>query len=235
MNETEKSFFKKCAIYILLAELACFLAFYIAAFTIPHEVTAYAYYYIVEVVDFALPIFAAFAIYTVYLRDGIKWALIRTILPALATLAYVFPYHAFAYAYEQMVITDVLIYSSIQAAFAFAIAYLKMIALAFVIVFASRMVSKGHKPAKISSRPVFDLSAPLNLGIFAATAALFVYKLALEIYDTVVYITEYIGTYVTSEIIYMVFRYMFLLLLLLGVHFAVCKTKNRLAESVESE
>ncbi len=234
MNDIEKRFFKKSAIYFLIAEILCFLAFYIAAFTLPHEVTAYAYYYLVEVVDFALPVFAAFTVYIAYSKLGVGGALIRAIVPSVTTLAYVFPYHAFAYAYEQMVITDVLLYSSIQAAFALVVAYVKIVALAFVMIFASRMRTKKHTLGKISSNPAFDLSIPLNFAIFASTAAMFVYKLAIEIYDTVVYITEYIETYVTSEIVYMVFRYIFLLILLLGVHFAVCKIKNKLANSTEA-
>ena len=236
MNEIEKSFYKKTAIYFSIAEILCFLAFYIAAFTLPHEITAYAYYYVVEIVDFVVPVFAAFVLYLVYERVGAVGALLRSIPLALTTVIYVFPYHAFAYAYEKMLFTDVLIYSSLQAAITLLFDFARILILTFAIILTVKLASRRkRKTDALDGSAPFDFSSPSCLGIFVATALLFIYKLVFEIYDTVVYITEYRGTYLMNEVIYMSFRYLFILALLLGTHYAVCKIKTRLKETIENE
>ena len=73
-----------------------------------------------------------------------------------------------------------------------------------------------------------DLGNPVTAGLFSASAAMFVYKLVSEIIDTVSFINEVDGYYETGEIIYIVFRYFFLLAMLFVSHFAANYAKNKL-------
>ncbi|MBR2432479.1 MAG: hypothetical protein IKB23_06130, partial [Clostridia bacterium] len=89
--------------------------------------------------------------------------------------------------------------------------------------FDKSIILKEHRPA--------DFGSPVTVGIFSASAAMFVYNIISEIVDTVSYIRDVDGFYETGEIIYIVFRYFFILLLLLASHFITTFAKNKLTKS----
>ena len=56
-----------------------------------------------------------------------------------------------------------------------------------------------------------------------------------EITDTVKYFINYGDSYRLSEIAYITFRYLFLLLLALGAHFLVASIKNKVLKDASSD
>ena len=87
---------------------------------------------------------------------------------------------------------------------------------------ADNMVDNSSKIDKI-----FDLSAPLTLGIFSAAFCQFIIYFIYESIDAIQYFISVSGTYRMGEIIYMMISYLFILVELLVVHAIGCKITEK--------
>ena len=156
---------------------------------------------------------------------------------SLTTILFKFPYHAFEYAYEGIEIGGVLLFSALNALLAVIVFYIEAIALFFLLSLVADKTAKRCETGKseiFKSAKPFDLDAPLNTGILAVAGAMFVYKLISELIDTVKYFITYIDSYRASEIAYITFRYVYLLLLAITAHLVISTVKNRILTPKEN-
>jgi len=132
-----------------------------------------------------------------------------------------------------MLIEDVIFYASLETLFVFALLYLETVILAFIMIAASRIFLKRKKipfskSAILSGNDPLDFSTPSVIGVFSGCILFFVYNLVREIIDTVDFIGYAEGIYETTEIIYMVAKYVFILGMLLISHFSAHRLKRNL-------
>jgi hypothetical protein len=238
MKLNEKPLYKKTLIALILINLLTFLVYHVTTYLIGGRVSAYVFFYFREIAEFTLPPLTALAIYAAYLDRGRSAALIRAIPYALTSAVFKFPYHAFEYAYEGIEIDGVMLFSALNAILGVIVYYVETVVLYLLISIVTDKISLKNEVKKdviLSAAKPFDLDAPLNAGILSAVGAMFVYKLVLEIIDTVNYIVSYAGSYRIEEIIYMTFRYVFILALAILAQLVIALIKNRVLTPKESE
>ncbi len=230
MKLNEKRLYKKTLITLILLNLLTFAVYHVTTYLIGGNAAAYAFFYFREIVEFALPPITALAIYAAYLNSGRGAALLRAIPYALTTALFKFPYHAFEYAYDGIEFGGVMLFSALNTVLGVIVYYVETAVLYLLIsIVTDRSAAKNkiNKEALLSAAKPFDIDAPLNAGILSAVGAMFVYKLVLEIIDTVTYIVNYTASYRIEEIVYMTFRYVFILALALIAQLVIGAIKNR--------
>lgn len=236
MKINEKTLFKRTLILLAALYFLTFLIYHLFIRMIGGAVSAYAFFYFHEIIEFALPVIAALSLYATYTVGGSGLMLLRALPYALATVLFRFPYHAFEYAYEGIEIGGVMLFSALNALLSALVAYLETVVLCLLIRIVTERVAykRGYSGREaLVAAPAFNLEIPINLGILSASGAMLVYKLVLEIIDTVTYFINYGSSYRIGEIAYMTFRYLFLLALALGVHFLTASIKNRVLKAEE--
>ena len=82
---------------------------------------------------------------------------------------------------------------------------------------------------------VFNFDVPLTLGIFLVSVGQFVFALISEIKNAADYLIEFAGNYRTSEIVYMTWCFVFLVVELAISHLVCYYLKNKLTKLTSSE
>ena len=236
--------FKKTILTLALLNLLSFLVYYLTTVSLPGEVSYYVRSYYEEITDVLFPLFAAVSLYIIYSASGIKATVVSTLLYSLTHFIHYFPYYSFAYAFEGAYIDEVFYYSSLAAFIAIGIELIKTVTLFFVILTLTRLAAKRVKLSKkkytniLESGAMLDFSAPITVGFFAAALAIFLYKLGFELYSTITFIIDVSYSYsivTTGEVLYIAFRYVFILLLMLIGHFGAFFVKKKLLSDGEEE
>lgn len=231
---------KKNAFLILIGILSitniiCFVLYYVSSFLNSSAVLIYAYVYFSEIAMIFLPQISAAFTLTVYAKKGINKALLYAIFCSLCEVFYIFPHRAFEFAYEGYEITSTLILSLFETVLTVTVACIEIIVLLLLIIFVTKIIAKYKGilnfdfNAALSEKEPFNFDKPLTAGIFSAACAVFVYSLVIEIIDTVSFLVNYSGTYRIGEILYILFRYVFILGLLIISHIITHYLKHRLS------
>jgi len=231
---------KKNAFLILigilsLTNIMCFVLYYVSSFLTSSKVLIYVYVYFSEIAMTLLPLISAAFTLTVYAKRGINKALICAIPCSLCTILYTFPYRAFEFAYEGYEITATLLLALFEAVVAITVNCIEIIVLLLLIIFVTKIIAKSKAipnfvfNAALCEKDPFDFDKPLTSGIFSAACAVFVYSLITEIIDTISFLVNYSGTYRIGEILYILFRYVFILGMLIISHTLTHYAKRRLA------
>ena len=232
MKINEKRIFKISLISLAALNLLAFIVYHLTMITFPGSVSAYIFFYFSEIVDFIMPLFIATMLYAAYTVKGQAHALIRAIPYSLTTLLCKFPSYAYDYAYQKIEIDGVMFYSALYSLFDLLVTYLEVTVL-FLLIMVVVKIYKNKKEISdtaeifVCTKPL-DLEAPINLGIMASCVAMFIYKLVKEIIDNVTFFKRYIDTYSVEDIVYISFRYIYLLALLILSYIAITLIKNKL-------
>ena len=224
---------KKALLFLISANILTFLVYYTVFYLISNNAALYVFYYFTEILNTLLPLITATALFTSYAECGLNKCLLHALFYSLCWVPNLFPYYSFEYAYQGIEISAVLTFATIHTLFMVIVMYIEITVLFLLMIFVSEKIARGKtsaqgESAKVKINPT-DFSNPKTLGIFSACAAMFVYNLVCEIIDTVSYIREVEGIYQTGEIVYILVRYIFILLLLIGCHFATVFAKNKLS------
>lgn len=236
MSNSQNNTLKKTVTFLSLINFLAFLVYYVALYVFRHPVTLYIFYYLTELVSSLLPVLAATALFASYVKCGVNKSLLHALYFSMTWIINLFPYYAFEYAYQRLEIGAVLTFATIHTFFMIIVTYIEITVLFLLMIFVTEKIAKrqvGYFDKSIilkEQRPA-DFGSPVTVGIFSASAAMFVYNIISEIVDTVSYIRDVDGFYETGEIIYIVFRYFFILLLLLASHFISTFAKNKLTKS----
>lgn len=178
------------------------------------------------ITETALPLFAAVAMLAVYaFEQRFKHPLIHNLIYSFSWFIPLFFERFAEYSYSGYEVTYSLLLSLVWGLLMTVAVYAEHTVLFFIIIFASRIFANKRyaKPLSlaeyINSKPAFDFSNPVTVGIFSAAAALFFYNLGTEIANTVSFILSCAGIYTAGEIFYIIFRYVFILALLIFSHY----------------
>ena len=231
---------KKNAFLILIGILSitniiCFVLYYVSSFLTSSTVLIYAYVYFSEIAMIHLPLICAAFTLTVYAKQGINKALLYAIPCSLCAFFYTFPYRAFEFAYEGYEITATLLLALLETLLTVIVNYIEITVLLLLIIFVTKIIAKSkgipnfNFNTALSEKETFDFDKPLTAGIFSAACAVFVYSLIIEIIDTVSFLINYSGTYRTGEILYILFRYVFILGMLIISHILTHYAKRKMA------
>jgi hypothetical protein len=203
------------ATYIL-----AFLLRFLTVYAVDSQLLYYVSFYFFEVTTAVMPLLASVSAVMTYAERGLNPTLLRLLLLVLTGLLYYAPICAIDYALLGEDAGYVILITLIESLFALVLNYLKYTVIFLVILFISRKIAtaKGccdysYRDGIRNSSP-FDFSEPISFAFFSGALILFVYSLVFEIIDTVKFIIEYNGIYRIGEILYIIFRYIFILAML---------------------
>ena len=210
--------------------LAAFLIYYISSYVIANEAIEYVRYFISETIDFALPVVTAALLTMAFAECGFRfiWLGVAT---AIGRLAYLYPWLYLEFVGPQNLTSSEALLISIPMSLGIALAELLVVTLlVFVIYMVTDRLAmrrrRGLTDAIAESHSAFDFSSEFTTGVFSAGALVFVIKLALEIIDTVEFLTSYAESYMVGEIIYISISFIMILVQLLATQAAVFKIKE---------
>ena len=200
----------------ILAFLLRLLSVYIAEYAF----VSYLSFYFYEIASSVLPLIASVSLFITYTERGMNKSLLRILFFVLTGLLYCAPTYAVDYAISGETVGYTVLITALKSLFSLVLDYLKYTVIFLVILFITRKIATAKKyngysveKALLNDSP-FDFSEPLNVAFFAGCLVIFVYNLVTEIIDTVNFIAEYSGIYQAGEIIYIIFRYIYILALL---------------------
>ena len=211
-----------------------FLLYYFTFYVIKTQVSLhYLFYFFNELVRTLLPIIAVLASFITFTMRGFRRASLHALLFTLSWIINLFPYYAFEYAYQGIEISAVLTFALIHTLFMILVIYIEIIVLLLLMIFVTEKIGKisfanYDRRSSLFERDIFDFSKPLCAGILSVSAAVFIYNLICEIIDTVSFIKDVYGIYDAKEIIYMVFKYIFIMIMFVLSYFTAHFVKSRL-------
>lgn len=215
------------AIFLAIASgvhLVRFLLYYISTYLAQSVALTYISLYFSEIVYLFLPLLTAALLIKPYADGGFPKSLILAIPISLAEIIYILPYRLFELAYQGYEIGETLFFSIIITLITLMLNYLRLLLLLSIIIFLTRLFAKSQKQKasafapSLEDKDPFDFSRPLTKGIFGASLTVFAFALISEIIDTVNFLLVYSGNYRMSEVLYMLFRYVFILAVLITSH-----------------
>ncbi len=206
----------------VLVGLVEFLVYYLVTLFINNFDFIYYYLYFVE--RFVLLVIPVIAAVIVYSRCDTWREVIKTSLYiALTRLVAFIPFFYLEYVYG--------IYDSIEAILLSLLSSLAGAIIYFIVIFAAytliKYLLRKHDDPEYPV-PVFNTGAPVTRAVFTVSLIIFLINLALEVYSTVIFFMENGTIYYIDEIVLMVVSYVYLAILLIGVHAIGIVTLNRL-------
>lgn len=224
-----RSLTKFAALGTSLLSLVLFLIVFIPTYVLELEELPEAYSYFVmystEISGWLLATVTAILLTVIQFEHGMKATLISAIFLTLPNLVYTIPYYyLIGIAYGLDSVESILLSLGVSILY-LAVFYLHALLLYFVIkyIFVKR---EGENISAFFDGSLLDLSHSATLAVFAASFVEFIIHLVMEIYQVISYLVEYAGDYKGDDIIYIVFRFIFLLGMLFISHFVCFKVKK---------
>ena len=223
----------KLSLLLIFTYIFCFSLYCVSNFLFPNKFLAYTLYFIRNAISSIFPIIALVLILPAYSKRKVKGALISAIKFSLIPILYSFPTYAFQYAYAGYTIDFVLVLSLGSTIFSSITVYAELLLLLLLFVFVLKKCEKKKGASDLNIKnalseeiSAFNFSSPTTLGFLSAAGAIFIYNIACELYDTVIFLINYEGTYSTNEIVYIMYRYLYILLIFLVSHYLACYANN---------
>ncbi len=211
--------------------------------------------YLEQIIHWIAPIFSAVLLTHRYANFGTKKTVFSAIRLSAANLVYTIPFYYLVAMSEGAYSTQALIWSVgtslVYCLILFICSLILFLVIKTAVCFfvakeeintlppkkkkeqAKQLLKENFKKANsylsanFSESRALDFTSPATLGVFFASLLTFVFYLGVEIANTAAYLNEAAGTYRPEEIAYMLFRYIFLLIMLFLSH-AVCNSiKNK--------
>ena len=236
MSDQKISTVRKYVLLFSALNLTSFFIYYTAFYIYRSQASLYVFFYSNELFSIILPLIAAAGIFQVYSSTSLNRSLLVCLYFTLPFLIYLFPYYAYEYAnaYIGLEITSVLFFATVHTLFMVAVTYLQIFVLFLLMLFVYGRIcaGKGIEDAKgaISGKHMPKLTDPVAVAVFSAAGTMFVYNLVLEIIDTVSYLSDGFGIYDAGDILYIVFRYVFIFAMLFVSYVASLFVKNKFSE-----
>ncbi len=214
--------------WFILAAFVEFIIYYVFTLLAKDFDAVYYYVYFVErFILLSIPVTAA----AIILRRCEKHAdvLKMTAGISLTRLIVFIPFFYIEYVYG--------IYDSLEALLLSLLSSLAAVVIYFLLILGvyalMRFIVSKRGGAEYPVR-MLDLSSPATLAVLAVSLVIFVINLGFEIYSTVLFFIENGTVYYIDEIVLMVVSYVFLAVLLIGIHALGCLALNRAIKSEEN-
>lgn len=209
--------------WFILAAFAEFIIYYVFTLLAKDFDTVYYYLYFAErFILLAIPVTAA----AVMIRRCTQRseALKLAAYVSLSRLIVFIPFFYLEYVYS--------IYDSLEAILLSLLSSLGGAVVYFLLIFGTyalmRFIIDRRGGAEYPTR-MLDLSSPATFAVLVVTLIIFVINLVFEIYSTVLFFIENGTVYYIDEIVLMLMSYVFLAILLIGIHALGCLALNRSA------
>ena len=218
--ENEKKRGKRVIPWFIGAALVEFLLYYVLSLLIyDFDVIYYYLYFFERFILLAVPVVAAAIMIR---RCGTRGEVIKTCACiSLSRLVVFIPFFYLEYVYGMFDSLEALLLSLLSS-LAAVIVYFGVTLAIYAVM--KVIISKGG--AKFPT-PLLDLSANATKAVFLVSLVIFIINLAFEIYSTVLFIIENGTIYYIDEIVLIFFSYVFLAVLLLGIHALGVMALNR--------
>ena len=240
--------------------LIAFLIFFIPNYVLTIDIGELEYVRIAltKLIEFSLPPIAAVLLYVGGSCDGWKCAIARAATLAATRAVYLIPYYYLYHIANLYDSYESIGLSLLVSIFGTALLFGQIILLYEMLRIAARKVIKrtliddlppmykNEMPKdikdmldrkaeeslrEIPEKPgVFDFSAPVTVGIFAAVFTQFIISLIFELINTIDYLITFAGYYRLDEIIYITASFLYILVELLAVHILCYALKNKLCK-----
>lgn len=196
--------------------LALFSAYYLISVYTADKVLIYAVYFLSNFVSYLLPTMACAGMLTCFLRAGRGAALIFGGVLALSRIFYEIPVRTYGLLAEGFDTGHAILFSSLIS-LGVALAYFAAFVLLFLLATLLFSKKNGKADAYLSltdrAGGAFALDRPLPFALFPAVLLLFGIGLVRETVETVTFFLGVSGIYTAGEILYLVARYFFLVLM----------------------
>ncbi|HBJ18350.1 MAG TPA: hypothetical protein DDY70_01185, partial [Clostridiales bacterium] len=220
--------------------LALFCAYYLISVFTADQVLIYFVYFLADFVSYLLPVTACAGMLSFSQCAGRVPALLYGGALALSRIFYEIPqrtYGLLAEGYDTL--HAILLAALISLGVALAYFAVFLLLLLLVSLLFKKRCGKTDARVALTDRAggAFALDRPLPCAVFSAVLLLFAAGLVRETADTVTFFLGVSGIYSTGEIVYLISRYLFLLLTLvllqpIGVAYAA-KTADALTETTK--
>lgn len=219
--------------------LAAFLIFYLFNYHTDSMALFYISYYLIEFFNFLLPLAVAVAVFHAFTSGGFKSAFVCAIFFSMSKIIYLLPTGYLNFMSAGYISSDAILLSLLEALLYSALLYCISVLLFLLMLFATGKFAKidCKNPEAIkkegAKRGFFDFSIPIALSFFSCALVPFVISLVKEVIDTVTFLLNYSGTYRLSEILYILMRFVFILVYLFASHVICIGFKNLLFKEAE--
>lgn len=220
-----------------LMAFSAFLIYYFECYIFDANANVTSYY--TEILFFLMPILAAVSMLPIFAKKGFALTLLTGFLYSLTWLLWFFPYYAFLYAYQYILIGDVLLLATIESLFMMFLFFIQTMLIFLIMILFTRIFARKERGQfsflkHLSKIGATDFSIPITAGIFVGSIAMFVYKIVLLLNNEIIPgIVD--GNYTTEKILILCARFIFLLALLIVSHILACKRKDKLIKIISEE
>ena len=211
---------------ILILNLLSLAARYISTYHTNSGIFSEISGHFTTLTEAVLPLVAAVGMLVAYSVSGrLKAPLLCGLAYSLSWFITLFAEYFISHSYAGYVIPDALLLSAGWALLMTVTMYAELTVLFFIIIFAVRIFASRRYGKRlntneyINSDGAFDFQNPVTVGIFSASAAIFLYNLGIEIANTVSYLASSGGIYTAGELFYLVFEYVYILALFIFAHY----------------
>ena len=207
------------------AEILLFTAFYLNNFIFEYtsviEKLEYVRIFADDLIHFAIPCLSATVLFIHYKNGGVRSVYIGSLYLVLSRLFYTVPYYYLYHIYVGYDSVESILASLLVSVLICVVTYLWILLLMLIgnvaLSFKCKKIG-ASQPSSLCEYELIDLNSPATFATLAMIFVAFIAELAEEIINTVTYLIDYSGTYRTSEIIYIVFCFVFLIVKLLFTH-----------------
>lgn len=244
MNEAKKRTYRRAVIFLVVGSLMQYALFHVSnlmRFGELGEVFGYVTYYFDRVWEFFFPALSATLMLITLSKDGYRHALTGGIGYAVSRAAYYIPLGymmALGYGYDSIESLFSGLFLSILMA---VVAYLESLLCVLLAILPAHFKAKREGstslPLIAESLPRADALDVSDVGAAAVgiiSLVQFIKLIAVEIADTVEFFLDG-AAYSTDEIIYIVFKYVFAILILAITYFVLFRIKRRVGACEDDE
>lgn len=217
-------------------ELLFFLAFYVSNFIVGNDgitpVWEYIRYFADDLITFLFPPIVAGVMLIGKQFFGFGHVSLFTLPLAASRLFYYVPYYYLYHLFMGFDSVEAILLSLAMSVLFTALTYLWIIFMVFIgsVVLTKQCVKCGTDPRfALKNHSITDLGEPIAAATFCVVMISFIADFIQEVINTVSYLLEYVGTYRTSEIIYIVFCFAFLIVKLLAAQTVVTLVRRSIA------
>ncbi len=235
---TKKGYARRPALIFILIYSIAFVLFYGGYLMyseweiggVALEVYKYIFAFYTEAAEFTAPMLLGFAMTALAEAKGLKYTLLRSGIHTLPYAVYVLLSEYIDTTISGGDFTYSLLRGAIYAAIGAIFFYLQAVVVLFLVRFLIKKL-KGDGAAA----GALDTSSSLVKALFIACLIKFAIMLGLEIYTSIDYLIAFAGYYTVPEILYMIFRFIFIFAELFGCHILGYSIKAGLKEIYASE
>ncbi len=222
---------KRCTLYLFLGYLTTFLIYYLSNHIFYNAaILSYSWLFL-QRLTYLLMIFIAATVTLIFYSLGEnKKAYISLIPFSLVRTVYFIPYFYLIFIYDGFDSFEAIIFGILASIGDAAISYLLTLLIFKIMVFIIKKTNKSDLTlTELIIKPTrLNFSDPISLAFTIISLIGFSYFFVKEVIDTAIFISDYSGTLLAGEILYIIFSHIFNLALVFIYYFTLSHIKNKI-------